>query len=130
SRYARRRLFLSALPLATALVSEAQGQTFSWTFNGGGSWSVASNWTPAGPPTAASVVNVVHNDATVRAITMNSNYAPSLLSQFTINQTGTGTSTVTMAANTFGTTNAMFIGTNGKGAFVQNGGTVTVNGFL
>src|SRR3954469_6465579 len=82
----RNAAILVAAAAPALMAARAQAQTFNW-IAGGGLWNAAGNWSPAGPPTASSIVNILNNDATVRAVTFNFDY-PTPLAIFTLNQTG------------------------------------------
>jgi hypothetical protein len=109
-------------------VTTAEAQLKTW-IAGSGSWSVSANWSPAGAPPAGANVRIVHNDATNRAITFNSDY-PSPLFDLELDNTGTGISTLTMSANRLGTSESFVLARSGRGAFTQTGGTFTVGNSL
>src|SRR5262245_24922701 len=88
-----RRLILAVLPVGICHFLRP-ALAASWT-GGSGSWSAANNWSPAGAPLPGDSANITHNDGANRLIVFDGNYnAP--LSSFTVDQTGTGTTTFSM----------------------------------
>ncbi len=107
----------------------ASGQTYSWN-TGSGTWSAATggDWTPAGPPGNGATVDITNNDATSRIITYN--YTGSVtLNSLTIDNSGTGTDSLSMSGNDISTGNET-VGNSGKGVLNQSGGINTVSGVL
>ena len=43
---------------ASCVFSTARGATYSWNNPAGGSWSIASNWSPSGIPGEGDIANV------------------------------------------------------------------------
>jgi hypothetical protein len=85
----KRILFLLAVVVPAHVTSAA-----NWTGNSG-LWSDRNNWSPAGVPASGGTARIGHSDSLVRNITLDHSYA-SPLAAFTLDQTGSGHTTVTM----------------------------------
>ena len=101
-----------------------------WT----GTAGTGSNWTPTGVPSTNDSVNIVFNDNVARTVSYDfASMPPVTLTGLTIDLTGgpmgsTTASTLSMPANTL-SGGGLIVGNNGRGAFIQSGGTnnVTAN---
>jgi hypothetical protein len=102
----------------------ASGANTSWTFNGSGNWTLASNWNNNVPVGSIDVFSR-HNDATNR--TINYDYGgPSIqLNSMTIENTATGSELFQQTANTFNSLTET-IGDSGSGYWTLGGGTHNV----
>src|SRR5437773_1737901 len=109
----QKRLLLATAALAS-LPSLARATTSSWTFNGSGNWSVASNWL-GGVPGAGSVVLAQFSDATNR--TINYDYGgPSIqFNSLVISNGGIGSMIFSQAGNTFNSDAEIIASTTGNG---------------
>src|SRR5687768_6608129 len=121
----RRKNVLAAVSLGLALAPCGIAEGASWV-GGSGSWSNPNNWSPAVVPSPDTDVFIRHNDALDRLITFDHDY-PQPLGAFILDQTGAGTTTFSMTANTFGTNyqnidKQEVIGLNGRATFLQSGG--------
>ena len=101
SKYVVSSLLAAAASSVVCFDAGAVSTVVSWTA-GNGSWSNAGNWSSAAVPLPGSYVSIVHKDSLNRLITFDSSYSDPL-GQFTIDQTGTGTTTFSMSSGTIGT---------------------------
>jgi hypothetical protein len=114
-----RRHRASALALAAGTAVLALGRhasaqvTRTWNLATNGNWSVAGNWSPSGVPTAGDTANIVNALST--SLTVTYDYAgPAItLNALTIDDTGTGTNTLSMAANTLTLSGNEIVGSAG-----------------
>src|SRR5687767_15410585 len=121
----RRNHVLAAVSVGLALAPFRACEAASWV-GGSGSWSNPNNWSPAVVPAPDTDVFIRHNDGLNRLITFDHDY-PQPLGAFILDQTGAGTTTFSMTANTFGTNyqnidKQEVIGLNGRATFLQSGG--------
>src|SRR5687767_4488955 len=121
----RRNHVLAAVSVGLALAPFRACEAASWV-GGSGSWSNPNNWSPAVVPAPDTDVFIRHNDGLNRLITFDHDY-PQPLGAFILDQTGAGTTTFSMTANTFGTNyqnidKQEVIGLHGRATFLQSGG--------
>jgi hypothetical protein len=120
---------IAAAVLPALVPLSARAQTKTWLLGPGtGNWSVAANWTPSGVPANGSTVRIFNTDAGVR--TINYNYIASLsLTSLLVDQTGTGTNTLSIPAYWL-TATTQDVGKDGRGFVVQTGGSNTATSEL
>src|SRR5215469_2504438 len=119
----------SALVLAAGLAvigvsrHAAAQVTRIWNISTSGNWSVPGNWNPSGVPAAGDSPDIFNNLSTSLTVTYDYTGPAITLNFVTIDDTGTGTNTLSMAANTLTVANGEIVGSAGRGSFSQTGGT-------
>lgn len=102
--------------LFTSLATPAANK---YWIGGNGAWEDGTNWSPAGQPQTGDYVNLTQSDSTNRTVYYSST---SSLTYLTINATGTGTITLNSDGGNLSVVSE-YIGYDGTGSFIQNGGT-------
>ena len=92
-----------------------------------GSWTLSTNWTPSGTPATGDVIEIENSDSTSRTITYDYTGAAVSLSELFLDNTGTGTDTLSMTANNLTVSGFEQIGSSGNGAMTQSGGIFTIS---
>jgi hypothetical protein len=97
-----------------------------WNISTSGNWSVPGNWNPSGVPAAGDGPQIVTNLGTSLTVTYDYTGPAVTLNSMVIEDQGTGTNTLSMAANTLTLANGEVVGNVGRGSFSQTGGNHSV----
>ncbi len=122
------------LAVSVSVISvSAQAATVTW-IGGSSRWDYGSNWDIGVQPAPGDNVYLTQSDATNRVVSYYNTLYPNatdILGSLTLNATGTGAMTLeqTSYAHPLYTTNE-YIGTTGRGGYVQSLGVNSVTGYL
>ena len=121
----RSRTLCYAITIAALAVPlPALAVTKTYVGADGGSWNLATNWSPSGVPANGDSV-FIQNSATDLNVFMNSSYAAPGISGLNLNGINGFTMTVTQSGNAMyqSGVNQLQVGSAGRGRYIQSGGT-------
>src|SRR5438874_10133754 len=124
-RMRRRVATVMMAAAAAALWSAAPAHAVitTWSFNGSGNWSLASNWSN-GVPGANFDVGIPQNDAISRTVTYDYAGPAITLTSLTIYNTGSGVNSLSQSANNLAVGFEYF----GSPSTASGSGNVTISG--